>query len=46
MTTHQERELVKRAYPSKTWAAKVDKMSDAQLIAVLMRLKLQGKIKT
>lgn len=44
MTTTQERELLKRAYPSKKWAEKVDKMADSQVIAVLMRLKAQGKI--
>lgn len=43
-TTIKEREQLKQAYPSKRWAEKVDKMSDSQVIAVLMRLKLQNKI--
>lgn len=33
----QQRELLKERYPSKKWAAQVDKMSDAQVIAVYMR---------
>lgn len=45
MATTNERNLVKEAYPSKKWAAKVDKMSDSQVIAVLRRLQTQGKIK-
>lgn len=40
----KERTAVKQAYPSPKWAKRVDKMTDAQLIAVYMRLKLQGKI--
>lgn len=44
MATNRERELLKSAYPSKKWAAKVDKMSDAQVIAVLRRLQAQNKI--
>lgn len=39
-----ERELLKKAYPSKKWAAKVDKMSDSQVAAVYLRLKSQGKV--
>jgi len=39
------RELVKQAYPSKTWGLKVDKMSDTQVFAVMLRLKRQGKIR-
>jgi len=46
MASPAERQLLKRAYPSKQWAQKVDKMSDAQVIAVLMRLKSKGIIKT
>jgi len=47
MASPAERQLLKSAYPaSKTWAQKVDKMSDAQVIAVLMRLKSKGIIKT
>jgi hypothetical protein len=43
-TTTKEREQVKLAYPNKLWALKVDKMSDAQVIAIYMRLRAQGKI--
>lgn len=39
------RELLKQAYPSPKWAKKVDKMSESQVVAVLMRLKAQGKLK-
>lgn len=39
-----ERELLKQAYPYKTWWVKVDKMSDAQVHATLMRLKSKGKV--
>lgn len=44
MASNKEREALKKAYPSKKWAEKVNKMSDAQVIAVYMRLRLQGKI--
>jgi hypothetical protein len=41
----QKRELIKRAYsPSITWPAKVDKMTDSQVIAIFFKLKKQGKI--
>ena len=37
--TYKERELLKTAYGgSQQWKAKVEKMSDAQVIAVLRRL--------
>lgn len=42
--TMQKRELVKRVYPNPTWARKVDRMSDEQIIAVFLRLVAQGKI--
>jgi len=44
MVTHQERENVKRAYPSKRWADKVDKMSESQIAAVTLRLRRIGKV--
>ena len=44
MATQKERELLKTAYPGPTWAKKVDKMSDSQVIAVLRRLQAQKKI--
>jgi hypothetical protein len=40
-----KRELIKQAYPhSKTWASKVDQMSEKQVIAIFFRLKQQGKL--
>lgn len=42
---NRERELVKAAYPSRKWADKVDAMTGSQVIAVYMRLRLQGKIR-
>ena len=44
MGNNKEREALKAAYPSNKWAQKVNKMSDSQVIAVYMRLKLQGKV--
>lgn len=38
------REQLKKAYPSKSWAAKVDKMPESQVVAVAFRLKSQKKI--
>ena len=39
-----KRELIKTAYDSQSWADKVDKMSPAQVVAVYIRLKSEGKI--
>lgn len=39
----RERERLKAAYKTKSWAAKVNKMTDAQVIAVLKRLISEGK---
>lgn len=40
-----QREMLKAYFPtSKKWAAKVDKMSDGQVSAILIRMK-QGKRK-
>lgn len=45
MSAISKRELIKQAYPhSKTWAAKVNKMSEDQVIAIFFRLKGQGKL--
>lgn len=41
---NQDRELLKKQY-GKAFAAKVDKMSDSQVTAILLRLKAQGKLK-
>jgi len=40
----KERELLKTVYPSKQWAEKVNNMTTAQVIAVVMRLKMQNKL--
>jgi hypothetical protein len=38
------KESVKKAYPhSRTWPAKVDKMTDGQVIAIFLKLRRQGK---
>lgn len=45
MIRQNERNLVRNAYPSDTWKARVDKMPDNQVAAILLRLKNTGKIK-
>jgi hypothetical protein len=46
MTNSQIREEVKKAYKeSPQWAGKVNAMTDDQVTAVFMRLKLMGIIK-
>lgn len=44
MAGHPEREMLKKAYPSKQWAEKVDNMTSAQVAAVYLRLKMQNKL--
>lgn len=44
MGTQAERQLLKTAY-GPSWAAKVDKMSDSQVIAVLARLRAKKIIR-
>jgi hypothetical protein len=39
MTAIQDREKLKKLYPGDKWSKKVDKMSDAQVAAVLIRMK-------
>lgn len=42
---YQQRELIKKAYPnSKAWASKVSKMPEAQVTAIFLRLRREGKI--
>jgi len=41
----QNRETLKQAYKSRRWATRVDKMPADQVIAIVLRLKQQGKIK-
>lgn len=41
----RQREAVKSAYPnSKSWASKVDNMSDTQVTAIYLRFKSENKI--
>jgi len=42
--TEHKREILKGVYPSPKWTAKVNKMSEGQVIAVYLRLKEQGKV--
>lgn len=42
--TEQEREEIKKVYPSQSWRDKVDKMSPAQVAAIYIRFKSQGKL--
>lgn len=39
-----KREALLKAYPSPKWWAKVRIMSDAQVVAVYLNLKQQGKV--
>jgi hypothetical protein len=45
-TESKERQAVAAAYDGPGWKEKVRNMSDAQVIAVYMRLKAQGRIQT
>ena len=40
----KKREQLMLAYPHRRWQQKVIRMSEAQVIAVYLRLKAQGKI--
>jgi hypothetical protein len=41
----EKKELIKKAYPhSKAWASKVNNMPEAQVTAIFIRLKREGKI--
>lgn len=44
MAAKQDRELLKKVYPSKKWAEKVDKMTPSQISSHLSALKNQQKI--
>jgi hypothetical protein len=40
-----QRELLKSVYPtSKKWASRVDKMSDGQVSAILIKMRNEGKV--
>ena len=45
MEVYIMRDWVKSAYPGPNWKAKVDKMPDAQILALYKSLIKQGKIK-
>ena len=45
MSKLMEREAIKKVYPdSPTWASKVDKMPDNQIVAIYIRFKSEGKL--
>ncbi len=44
MKTEKERTALKTVYKSRKWLRKVDLMTDAQIIAVFMRLREQQKV--
>lgn len=39
-----EKDAVKRVYPNKQWAMRVNAMEEDQIIAIFYRLRNQGKI--
>lgn len=39
-----QRELLKAVYKNKTWAQRVDKMSDEQVAAIIINLRRQNKL--
>lgn len=45
MTNADMRAWVKSAYPGPVWEKRVDKMTNAQVLAVYLRLVQTGKIK-
>lgn len=45
MAAAVERELLKSIFPNPKWFAKVNKMTDEEVVKVVLRLKQQGKIK-
>lgn len=44
MNAIAQREMVKRAYPSRKWTIKVDGMNEMQVYAIYLRLRRKGKI--
>lgn len=44
MSVEQMREALRKSYPGPAWSAKVDKMSDHQVLAVYNRLLNQNKL--
>lgn len=45
LETQRRREQLKQAYQTIGWQKKVDQMSEAQVTAIYLRFKAQGKIK-
>ena len=45
MSNEQKRYYVTKAYNGDSWAAKVSKMSDAQVHSIYMRLLYNGRLK-
>lgn len=45
MSIEQMRAALKKTYPGKSWAEKVDKMSDSQVLAVYNRLLYSKKLR-
>jgi len=44
MGAEMERQAILRVYTSPAWNAKVAKMSDAQVVAIYLRMKAQNKL--
>lgn len=44
MSVSKEREAILQVYKSDSWAYKVSKMSDSQVVAIYIRLKAEGKL--
>lgn len=44
MSGISKREQVKKAYPGDGWAARVNKMTENQVVAIFLRLKREGKV--
>jgi len=44
MGAEMERQAIKKVYPTDKWSAKVDKMSDAQVVAIYLRFKSQKRL--
>lgn len=45
MSADTEREQIKKVYSgSSSWSARVDKMSDSQVVAIYLRFKAEGKL--
>jgi hypothetical protein len=44
MPNYNEREAIKKLGKSKQWIEKVNKMSDAQVVAIYLRAKREGKL--